>query len=54
VHWDLDAKFNEDASRLRHLALNLPRQEKTVKQGVQGKLLRVGWSEDYLLTVQAG
>jgi predicted transposase YbfD/YdcC len=66
LHWVLDIAFNEDRSRvrkdnapqnfavLRHMALNLLKQEKTAKGGIKAKRLQCGWNVDYLLKVLAG
>lgn len=63
LHWCLDMAFREDESRirvghaaenmsrLRHIALNLLRQEKTAKVGIKTKRMRAGWDNDYLLRV---
>ena len=66
LHWVLDIAFREDDSRirkgngdhnfaiLRHIALNLLKQETTSKGGIQAKRLRSGWDEKYLLRVLGG
>lgn len=65
LHWVLDVAFNEDHSRvrkdqapenlavIRHIALNLLKQEKTARGGIHAKQLQAGWKEDYLLKVLA-
>jgi predicted transposase YbfD/YdcC len=66
LHWILDIAFDEDRCRvrkdkgaenfavLRHIALNLLKQEKTCKRGIKGKRLLAGWKQDYLLKVLSG
>ncbi len=63
LHWVLDMAFREDESHvrkdhapqnlaiLRHIALNLLKQETSLKVGVKAKRLRAGWDEQYLLKV---
>lgn len=60
LHWVLDIAFQEDGSRvrkdhgaenlavLRHITLNLIKQEKTCKAGVKTKRLKAGWDNRYL------
>ncbi len=63
LHWTLDVGFAEDSNRtrtdhapqnlatLRHVALNLLKQEKSLKVGIKAKRLRAGWDDAYLLKV---
>jgi hypothetical protein len=39
----------ENFSRLRRMALNLLRRNKTEKMGIANKRLLAGWDHDYLL-----
>lgn len=66
LHWVLDVAFREDHSRvrkdhapanlavLRHMAVNLLKQEKTAKGGIAAKRKQAGWNEDYLVKVLSG
>lgn len=61
LHWVLDMAFREDEcrvrkghgaenlARLRHIALNLLKQDKTTKAGIKNRRLRAGWDQDYLV-----
>ena len=63
MHWVLDMGFREDESRvrkgnsaenlsiLRRLAMNLLKQDKSVKVGIEAKRKRAGWDEKYLLKI---
>jgi predicted transposase YbfD/YdcC len=63
VHWVLDVAFDEDMSRIRmdhgpenfalirHIALNLLRQETTFKGSIKTKRLKAGWNNAYLAKV---
>lgn len=65
LHWVLDVVLNEDHSRvrkdqspenlavLRHIALNLLKQEKTAKASIHAKQFQAALNEDYLLKVLA-
>jgi predicted transposase YbfD/YdcC len=66
LHWVLDIAFREDDSRirkdhgpenmttLRHIALNLLKQDKSIKVGIKSKRKNAGWNERYLLKVLNG
>ena len=60
LHWVLDVQFGEDDSRIRkdnaaenmamvrHLSLNLLRQDTSAKEGIKTRRSRAGWDNDYL------
>lgn len=41
----------ENFALLRNIALNLLKQEKTLKAGIKAKHLKCGWSQDHLFNV---
>ena len=59
LHWVLDIAFREDECRLRkdhgahnfailrHVALNLLKQDKQLKIGIKNKRLRAGWDQNF-------
>lgn len=63
VHWVLDVAFREDDSRIRtghaaenmavvrRIALNMLKQDTSVKLGIANKRLKAGWDEHYLLKI---
>jgi predicted transposase YbfD/YdcC len=63
VHWVLDVTFREDMSRIRmdhgpenfalirHIALNLLRQETSFRGSIKTKRLKAGWNNAYLAKV---
>lgn len=60
LHWTLDVTFREDECRirkgnapenfaiLRHIALNLLKNEKSEKKSIKRKRLKAGWNNSYL------
>lgn len=66
LHWELDIGFREDESRmragnaaenvnvLRHIGINLLKQEKSCKLGIASKRKKCGYDLDYLYKVLGG
>lgn len=65
LHWVLDVAFQEDDSRIRkdhapenlalirHVAVNLLRQDTSAKSGIKAKRLKAGWDNDFLAHILA-
>ncbi len=63
LHWVLDVAFHEDNSRvrkdnapenlaiIRHIALNLLKQDRREKGSIRSKRNRAGWDNEYLLSL---
>jgi predicted transposase YbfD/YdcC len=60
LHWCLDVGFREDESRarkdnvaenlniIRHMTLNMLKQEKSMRAGIARKRLKCGWDDSYM------
>lgn len=63
LHWVLDVVLHEDQNQtrmahsahnlaiIRHIAVNILRQEASLKKSLRQKRLRAGWDDDYMLKV---
>ena len=63
LHWCLDIGFREDKNQvpetrsaenlvtLRHIGINLLKQEISCKRGIEGKRKKAGWDENYLFKI---
>lgn len=63
LHWILDMTFDEDRCRirkdnapenmatLRHIVLNMIKQERSFNGSIQRKRLKAAWENDYLLKI---
>jgi predicted transposase YbfD/YdcC len=63
LHWILDVTFDEDRCRvrkdhapanmaiLRHIVINMIKQEKSFKGSIQTKRLKAGWENNYMLKI---
>ena len=61
LHWVLDVVFNEDKARnrkdhsaanmtmIRHMAVNIVKNDKSSKTSIRGRRLKAGWDDNYLL-----
>jgi predicted transposase YbfD/YdcC len=61
LHWVLDVAFKEDKARnrkdhsasnmtiIRHMAVNVVKNDKSSKTSIRGRRLKAGWDDEYLL-----
>ena len=44
----------ENLSRLRHIAINLIKQDKLTKAGIKTRRMAAGWNDQYLMSLLDG